>query len=155
MRSAGDIFNLSSQCQSAEKKIVSAERRRASCRFVQVRMPNTKTSPPPSYPHIVLVIRSLGWFTVNLFTPTEKICLLSSPEINDSVRQRTERGQIEKDIQRKREIWGERDCSTSSPKLIDSLLTGPSSIDRSVSSCRAVAYTEARTALLQWSTDTQ
>lgn len=63
--------------------------------------------------------------------------------------------QIEKDRQRKREIQRERDCSTSSPKLIDPLLTGPSSIDRSVSSCLAVAYTEAHTALLQWSTDTQ
>lgn len=57
------------------------------------------------------------------------------------------------DRQRKWDI--EQDCSTSSPKLIDSFLTGPSSIDRGVSSCRAVAYTDAHTALLQCSADTQ
>lgn len=60
---------------------------------------------------------------------------------------------MEGDRQRKWDI--EQDCSTSSPKLIDSFLTGPSSIDRGVSSCRAVAYTDAHTALLQCSADTQ
>lgn len=90
---------------------------------------------------------------MDLFNPTEKIFSLSSPEIDDGARQRTERGQMEKDRQRKGER--ERDCSTSSSKLIDSLLTGPRSIDCSVSSCLTVAYTGAHTALLQCSTDTQ
>lgn len=69
-------------------------------------MPDIKSrySPPPFFCHIVLVIKSLRGFSVDLFTPTEKICSLSSPEINDGVRQRTERGQIEKDRQRKRAI---------------------------------------------------
>lgn len=89
-------------------------------------------------------VKSLRGFSVDLLTPFKKICSLSLAEINDGVRQRTERKQIEED--RQREIYRERDCSTSSPELIDSLLTGPSSIDRSVSSFLAVAYTEAHTA---------
>lgn len=109
-------------------------------RFIQVKAPDIKSCWFTPNFRTVPVVKSVQGFSVDLFTPTEKLCSLSPPEINDGVRQRTEWANREWQTDKGRGI--ERDCSISIPKLIDSLLTGPSSIDRSVNGCCAVAYTE-------------
>lgn len=81
-------------------------------RFAQVRTADIKTrySPPPFFPHIVPVIKSLRGFRFDLFTPAEKICSLSSPEINDG-------GEAEKRERANRERQTEKESNIERKRL--------------------------------------